>query len=135
MLNPLRPSHARLANEMLEQASKLPRGRRVALVMADGCAICFGNEKAGMAQTVVLVLQQRLSGRGIEPTTIALSKDGSQWVIIGTSPALGSRTRALEEELEQLLRSFRLKTPRRRRSAGKASGQKANRRGGAESNP
>lgn len=131
MLNPLHPSHARLANTMLEQASKLPPSHRVALVMDDGCAICFGNEKAGLAQTAVLVVQQCLFKRGIEPIAIAVSQDQAAWVIVGTSPPLGSRTSAVEAELQKLLRSVRLKAPRRRRGrARKTSRQKPQGRGG-----
>jgi hypothetical protein len=124
MHNPLhREPYARLAAGMLESASKLPRGHRVALVMADGCAICFGHEQGVQVQNIVLLLQRRLFAKGIETTAFALSENGLAWVLVGVMPPPGCKARALEAELDKLLRNFRLKAPRRRRRAGKVPGR------------
>src|SRR6516162_7440641 len=100
---------------MLERASELPMGKRMALVMTDGCVILFGKELAGKARTFVLHLQRHLFRRGIEPTALAFSDDGSRWAFVGSMPNPGSKRQEIEEQLDKLLLNYRSKSTRRRR--------------------
>jgi hypothetical protein len=111
------PAHARLATSMLERATRLPQGCHVALILADGTTICFAHEKGGRVDNKVLRLQRRLFRWGVEVTAIELN--GLAWALIGALPPPGCKARELEE-LDQLLRDFRKKAPRRRRPRPRA---------------
>ncbi len=126
MHNPIAsPAHARLAASMLERATRLPQGHHIALVMADGTAICLGHEKGDGAENKVLRLQRGLFAKGIEVTAFALSDNGLAWSLIGSMPPPGCKARELEEELDQLLRDFQKKARRRRRPRPRAKDDSA----------
>jgi hypothetical protein len=114
MNNPLaRAHHTQLADEMLEKASRLPKGYRTALVFADGLTVCFGHEQGSRVLTTIRALERRLIKQGFEPTALSRSEDGQAWAMIGILPPPRERARQVEKHIERLLRRKSQRTPQK----------------------